>query len=89
MVKNLPAMQETWVPSLGWSGRSGDGMATYSSILAWKVPQTEEPGEIQSMGSQRVVLTERLTLSINYFHIFLLFVIYNFLDKVYYVYCGV
>ena len=48
MVMNLPAMQETWVRSLGL------GMATHSSILAWRVPWTEEPGRLQSMGLQRV-----------------------------------
>ena len=47
-VTNLPAIQETWVRSLGW------GMATHSSILAWRVPWTEEPGRLQSMGLQRV-----------------------------------
>ena len=50
LVKNLPAVQETWVLSLGWE----DGMATDSSILAWRIPWTEEPGGLQSMGSQRV-----------------------------------
>jgi len=44
MVKNLPAMQETWVRSLGWEEALEKEMATYSSALAWKVPQTEEPG---------------------------------------------
>ena len=43
-VKNLPAMQETWVRSLGWEDPLEKGMATHSSILAWKVPRTEEPG---------------------------------------------
>ena len=54
MVKNLPAMQETWVPSLGWDDPLEKGMATHSSILAWEIPQTEEPGRLPSMGSQRV-----------------------------------
>ena len=54
MVKNLPAMQETWVQSLGWKDPLEKKMATYSSILAWKIPWTEEPGGLQSMGSQRV-----------------------------------
>ena len=49
-VKNLPAVQETWVRSLDRE----DGMATLSSILAWRIPWTEEPGGLQSMGSQRV-----------------------------------
>ena len=54
MVKNLPAMQETWVPPLGWEDPLGKEMATHSSILAWEIPWTEEPGGLQSMGSQRV-----------------------------------
>ena len=54
MVKCLPAMRETWVRSLGWEDLPGKEMATQSSILAWKIPWTEEPGRLQSMGSQRV-----------------------------------
>ena len=54
MVKNLPAMQETWVQSLGWEDPLEEKMATRSRILAWKIPRTEEPGKLQSMGSQRV-----------------------------------
>ena len=53
-VKSLPAMQETWVRSLGWKDPLEEGMATYSSLLAWEIPWTEEPGRIQPMGSQRV-----------------------------------
>ena len=53
MVKNLPAMQETWVRSLGWENRLEKGTATHSSILAWRIPRTEEPGGLQSMGLQR------------------------------------
>ena len=53
-VKNLPAMQETWVQSLGWEDSLEKGVATHSSILAWRVPWTEEPGGQHSMGSQRV-----------------------------------
>ena len=56
-VKNLPAMQElqeTQVLSLGWEGPLEEGMATHSSILAWRIPWTEEPGGLQSTGSQRV-----------------------------------
>ena len=45
-VKNLPAMQETWVQSLGWEDPLEEGMATHSSILAWKIPWTEEPGRV-------------------------------------------
>ena len=51
-VKNLPAMQETWVRSLGQEDSLGKGMATHSSILAWRIPWTEEPGELELMGSQ-------------------------------------
>ena len=54
MVKHLPAVQETWVPSLGWEDPLEKEMATHSSTLAWKIPWTEEPGGLQSMGSQRV-----------------------------------
>ena len=54
MVKNLPAMQETQVQSLGWEDPLEEGMATHSSILAWRFPGTEEPGGLQSMGSPRV-----------------------------------
>ena len=54
MVKNLPAKQETWVRSLGWEDPLQKEMATHSSILAWRIPQTEEPGGLQSMGSQTV-----------------------------------
>ena len=53
MVKNLPAMQETWVGSLGWDDPLEKGMATHSSIPAWEIPWTEEPGGLQSKGSQR------------------------------------
>jgi len=53
-VKNLPAMQETQVQSLGQEDPLQKGMATHSSILAWRIPQTEEPRELQSMGLQRV-----------------------------------
>ena len=54
LVKNLPAMQETWVQSLGWEDPLEEGMATHSSILAWRIPWTEDPGGIQSMGSQSI-----------------------------------
>ena len=49
-----PAVLETWVQSLGWEDRLEEGMATNSSILVWEIPWTEEPGGLQSMGSQRV-----------------------------------
>ena len=54
MIKNLPAVQETWVPFLGREDPLQKGMATYSSVLAWAMPWTEEPGGLQSIGSQRV-----------------------------------
>ena len=54
MVMNLPAMQETWVQSLGQEDLLEEGMATHSSILAWRILWIEEPGGLQSMGSQRV-----------------------------------
>ena len=53
-VKNLPAVLETWVQSLGWEDRLEEGMAIYSSVLVWRIPWTEEPGELHSMESQRV-----------------------------------
>ena len=54
MVKNPPAVWETWVRSLGWEDPLEKGMATHCSILAWRIPWIEEPGGLQSMGSQRV-----------------------------------
>ena len=51
-VRSLPAVQETRVRSLGGEDHLGKGMATHSSILAWRIPSTEEPGGLQSMGSQ-------------------------------------
>ena len=54
MVKNLPAVQETWVPSLGREDPLEKEKATHSSILASRLPWTEEPSRLQSMGSQRV-----------------------------------
>ena len=53
-VKNLPAMREAWVQSLGWEDPLEKGMVTHSSILAWRIPWIGEPGKLQSMGSQRV-----------------------------------
>ena len=52
MVKNPPAMQEMWVQSLGWEDPLEKEMATHSSILDWRIPRTEEPGGLQSVGSQ-------------------------------------
>ena len=54
MVKNLPVVRETWLQSLGWEDPMQEGMATHSSILPGESPWTEEPGGLQSMGSQRV-----------------------------------
>ena len=54
LVKNLPAIRETWVHSLGREDPLEKGKATHFSILAWRVPRTEEPGGLQSMESQRV-----------------------------------
>ena len=53
-VMNLPARQESWVQSLGQEDPLEKGMATHSSILAWRVPWTDDPGRLQSMRSQRV-----------------------------------
>ena len=53
-IKNLSAMKETWVRSLGQEDPLQKGMATHSSILAWRIPWTEEPGGLQSIGSQRI-----------------------------------
>ena len=64
LVKNLPAMQETWIQSLGQEDPLEKRLATHSSILAWRSLWTAEPGGLQSMGSQRV-WTERLTLSLS------------------------
>ena len=60
-VKNPPAMQEMWVRSLGREDPLEKEMATLSSTLAWRIPWTEEPGGLQSMGSQESDTTERLT----------------------------
>ena len=51
MAKNVPTMQETWVKSLGWEDSLENRMSTHSNILAWRIPWTEEPGRLQSMGS--------------------------------------
>ena len=59
-VKKLPAMQKTWVQFLGQEDPLEKEMATHSSMLAWKIPWTQEPGRLQSMGSQESDTTERL-----------------------------
>ena len=60
MVKNLPAMQETQVQPLGWEDPLEKEMATHSSILAWEIPWTEEPGGLQSIGHKESDTTEQL-----------------------------
>ena len=65
MVKNLLAIQETWVQFLGQEDPLQKAMATHCSILAWRIPQTEKPGGIQSVGLQRA--TKQLTLSLSSF----------------------
>ena len=63
MVKRLPTMQETQVQSLCWEDPLEEEMATHSSTLAWRIQWTEKPGGLQSVGSQRVGMTERLSLT--------------------------
>ena len=63
-LENLPAMQETWVQSLGQEDPLEKGEATHSSILAWRIPWTEEPGGLQSMGLQRDTHTHTHTRNI-------------------------
>ena len=65
MVKNVPAMWETQVRSLGWEDPLEKGKATHPSILAWRIPWTEEPGGLQPTGSQSQIMTEQLTLSLS------------------------
>ena len=76
MVKNLPEMWETWVQSLGWEDTLQKGIATHSSILAWRISWTEEPGELQSMGFQGVGhdwATNTFTFNIHtYIHTYLI-----------------
>ena len=79
-VKSLPTMRETWVQSLGWEDLLEKAMATQTSILAWKIPWTEEPVRLQSMGWQRVGLdwTTSLLLSVEaQLHCFHLLAIVN------------
>ena len=63
IINNLLSMQETCVRSLGWEDSLEEGMATHSSILAWRITWTEEPGGLQSMGPKESDMTERITLS--------------------------
>jgi len=66
MVEKLPEMQETWVRYLGWEDTLEKGMATHSTDVSWKMSWTEKPGGLQSMGSQRVNTTEKLTVSFSF-----------------------
>ena len=59
MVKDPPAMRETWVRSLGWEGPLEVGVANHSSILAWRIPWTKEPGRLQSMGHKELDMTQK------------------------------
>ena len=64
MVKNLPAMWETWVRSLGWEDPLEKGLATHPSVLAWRIPWTEEPGRLHNLwGHKESDTTKRLSLS--------------------------
>ena len=56
--KNLPAMTKIWVPSLGWEDPLEEGMATHSSILAWRIPWTEEPGTVHGVTKSRIRLSD-------------------------------
>ena len=58
MIKNVPAIQETWIQSLGQENPLEKGTATHSRILAWRIPLTVESGKLESMGSQRVGLSD-------------------------------
>ena len=64
VIKDPPAMQETWVQSLGWEDPLEKGMATHSGILAWRIPWTEKPDRLQSMGSAK----RQTQLSDQHFH---------------------
>ena len=65
-VKNPPALQETWVRSLGWEDPLEKGMATHSSISAWRIPWTGRPGRLQYMALEESDVSERLTLSLHF-----------------------
>ena len=80
MVKNLPATRETWVQSLAWEDPLEEGMPTHSSILAWRIPCIEEPGGLQSMGSQRVGHNWVTSLSLSFFLSFICSIQRNILE---------
>ena len=73
MVKHLPAMRKTWVQSLSREDLLEKEMATHSSILAWRIPQTEELGRLQSMGSQESDMTWRLNHHLKFTQCYLYF----------------
>ena len=78
MVKNLPAIRETQLPSLGGEDPLEKGMATQSSILAWRIPWTEEPGRLHSSwGRKKSDMTEQLTLSLFKIVIIVLILFFN------------
>ena len=79
MVKNMPAMQETWVKPLGQEDPMEKGMATHSSIHAQKIPWAEEPGGLGSMGHKELDTAKQLTLSFLYHFQALFITIYNYL----------
>ena len=74
MVKNLPAMRQTWVQSLGWEDPLEKGKANHSSILAWRIPWTEEPGRLQSMGLQSWTQLSKFHF---HFHMYLFIYLYS------------
>ena len=80
MVKRLPAIAETRVQSPGWEDPLEKEMATHSSIIAWKISWTEEPGELQSKGPQRVGTTERIALTYLLSYILGILVFYSILN---------
>ena len=65
MIRRVPTVWETWVQSLGWEGLLEKEMATHSSSLAWKIPWREEPGRLQSLGSQSRTRATSLSLSLS------------------------
>ena len=67
-VKNLPAMQKTWVQSLDQEDPLEQRVVTHSSVLAWRIPQTQEPGGLQSMGREDSDYTEQLTHTFSHRH---------------------
>ena len=76
-VKNLPAVQEMWVRSLSWKDPLKKGMATHSSIPAWRIPWTEEPGGLQSMGSQSLGHNRGTNTHTVFFGVVIILSIYN------------